>query len=138
MKITATPSSLNKRSKEVTTDITKFCDEFHDFVMSHKCMSLTSAQVGKFQRVIAVKNRSRKKAFILTNPVILKESGHKVISEERTLDSLSATTIKRRRPIWVVIQYQTPDLSKRKKKVFFNRQAAAACHAIDILDGTLR
>ena len=138
MKIQATPSSLKQKSKEVTKDCTEFCEEFKSFVKGHKCMSLTAAQVGKFIRVIAVKNKSRKKTFVLVNPSILSESKKKIVSEERTLDKVNVATLKKMRPLWVVIQYQTPDLSKTKKKVFLHRQAAAACHALDILDGNLR
>lgn len=137
MKITETDASLKRKCKEVTEDMSFWCQEFKEYVQNKKCMSLTASQVGKRHRIIAVKNRSRKKVFILVNPSIVHQSKKLVDSEERTLSKNAARTLHKQRPIWVTIQYMTPDLKKTKSKTFWNRQAAAALHAMDIIDGQL-
>ena len=138
MKITATLESLRKKSKEVTMDATEFCAEFKDFVKEHSCMSLTAPQVGKNLSIMAVKYRQPTRVYILVNPSIVKQGKKLVESKERTLDIKQPVMLTKQRPTWVVMQYQTPNLKHNKRRVFLGRRAAAALHAYEILNGTLR
>lgn len=138
MKISATTEKLRNKAKPVTTDVTEFCKEFKQFVLTHSCMSMTAPQVGYKYCIMAVKYRRTKRVYVMVNPAIKCASKKMVTSKERTLDAQKSVTLTKQRPIWVIFTYQTPNLKHTRQKVFLNRKAAAAMHAYEILNGTLR
>lgn len=137
MKLCKTPQSLKRTSKEVVDDATAFVEEFGEFCLRKKCMALAASQVGKFDRVVAVKNRSRKKVTVMVNPEIVKRSKFTATKPEGSASMDRTVQVPKERPLYVVVAYDLPDLSKRVRKAFWGRQAAAACHVIDMLDGIL-
>ena len=138
MKICASLEQLRKKARTCDTDVTEWCKEFKEFIKSHACMSMTAPQVGTNRAIMAVKYRRPTRIYILVNPEVVKQGKKLVESKERTLDTKQPVTLTKQRPTWVVMQYQSPDLKHTKRKAFMGRRAAAALHAYEILNGTLR
>ena len=138
MKICASPEQLRKTARTCDIDVTKYCEEFKEFVKTHSCMSMTAPQVGTNYAIMAVKYRRPTRVYILVNPAIKAQGKKMVQSVERTLDTHAPVSLKKQRPVWVILTYMTPNLKHKKQRLFVGRRAAAALHAYEILQGTLR
>ena len=126
-----------RKASYCTTEVVDFCKKFKQFVKQKACMSLTAPQIGQSISVMAVKYRRPTRVYVLVNPAI-KAAGKKlVVSKERTLDVNALRVITKKRPTWVILTYDTPDLKHRRQRLFLGRRAAAALHAYDILQGEL-
>ena len=137
MKLCKNPITLKRKSKSVDYNVTAFCEEFGQFCLKKKCMGLAASQVGRFDRIVAVKDKSRKHVTVMVNPVIVRKSHFTATRPEGSASMDKSVQVPKTRPLYVIVEYDTPDLSKRVRKHFWARQAAAACHVIDMLDGIL-
>lgn len=138
MKLKGDIAYLRHALNEVTGPVTKWCEEFKQFVLKTKCMSLCASQIGVRDRIVCVKNKSRKNAVVMVNPKVVFASKHK---QKKRLETCMAGhgTLKAEvaRPSIIIAKYNTPDLAHRRTRMFVGRQAAAACHVIDMCDGKL-
>ena len=138
MKLKGTINSLRSKQEEVTSDVTSLCEEFEEFVLKTKCASLCISQVGVHKRIVAVKSRTRKNCTIMVNPVIVRQSKFMQKKKKESCISASGSLFAEvSRPRAITVRYVSPNLSKVKKKHFYGRCAAAACHVIDMCDGKL-
>lgn len=138
MKLKGTVSSLKSKQEEVTSDVTSICKEFEEFILKTKCASLCISQVGIHKRIVGVKTKSRKRCTIMVNPTIIKASKWMQKKHKESCISASGSIFAEvRRPMVIKVKYMSPNLSKVRKKCFYGRRAAAACHVIDMCDGKL-
>ena len=138
MKLKGTIGSLKSKQEEVTSDVTSICKEFEDFILKTRCASLCISQVGIHKRIVGVKTRDRKRVTIMVNPVITKTSKWmQKKHRESCISAKGSIFADVSRPMAITVQYMSPDLSKVKKKHFYRRGAAAACHVIEMCDGKL-
>ena len=137
MKLNKDRTSYNRTSKDPVDISIDWYNDFYDFMMNKKCLSLAAPEVNAFIRVIGVKNFNRKKATIMASPIIVKQSKKIKPSTEHCLIPGATHELHKQRPTWVRVQYLDPFNGKTKKKTYRKRFAAAVCHTIEILDGTL-
>lgn len=136
MKLLSDSNKLKRKSGYCTGDLPLKAKEFKEFTLSKKCKGLAAPQVGIFEQYICIKSRSKKKATVMFYPEIVKES-KKTWSSNETCVTLGKN-VKRiiQRPMWVKVAY-VDEHRKNHTKLFFKKQAAVACHVVDILNGIL-
>ena len=137
MKYNKDAGSFKRKSKDMINVDRTFLDEFEAFTLSKKCMALAGPQVGKFERIINIKTKDKKKVITLCNPSIVRQSKKLTSSAEHCLLPNAPQTLNKVRPKWIIVEYYDPKLDRVRKRVFSKRRAAAVCHCLEILDGTL-
>ena len=134
--ITHPDEFLRKKVKEVPhgEDIKDVISQMKIIRRDNNGVGLAANQVGYDGRVFITKLGDTGMTFI--NPKVIKRFGKRTVLEEGCL-SIPGATIPVKRPESVLVEWDSPDWKKRRRRVFNGMMAKIIQHEYDHLDGIL-